>query len=61
MSRKSLVAKQKKYNRFSTRSYTRCWLCGWQRSVFQDYLLCRICFRKLAHKGMLPGIRKASW
>jgi small subunit ribosomal protein S14 len=23
--------------------------------------ICRICFRELAHKGELPGIRKASW
>ncbi|MBC7346144.1 MAG: 30S ribosomal protein S14, partial [Clostridia bacterium] len=23
--------------------------------------LCRICFRSLAHRGEIPGIRKASW
>ncbi|MBC8386543.1 MAG: 30S ribosomal protein S14, partial [Actinobacteria bacterium] len=23
--------------------------------------LCRICFRELARKGYIPGIKKASW
>nr|MCR4885791.1 30S ribosomal protein S14 [Clostridiales bacterium] len=22
---------------------------------------CRICFRELAYKGQIPGVRKASW
>jgi small subunit ribosomal protein S14 len=29
--------------------------------VYRKFLLCRICFRELAHDGELPGIRKASW
>ncbi|MEG0755056.1 MAG: type Z 30S ribosomal protein S14, partial [Clostridiales bacterium] len=23
--------------------------------------VCRICFRELAYKGQIPGVRKASW
>ncbi|HBI56956.1 MAG TPA: 30S ribosomal protein S14, partial [Firmicutes bacterium] len=23
--------------------------------------MCRICFRTLAHRGQIPGVRKASW
>ncbi|MBX9006003.1 30S ribosomal protein S14, partial [Enterococcus faecalis] len=23
--------------------------------------LCRICFRELAYKGQIPGVKKASW
>ncbi|MBE6636676.1 MAG: 30S ribosomal protein S14, partial [Ruminococcaceae bacterium] len=23
--------------------------------------ICRICFRELAYKGEIPGVRKASW
>ncbi|HIV97441.1 MAG TPA: 30S ribosomal protein S14, partial [Candidatus Agathobaculum stercoravium] len=23
--------------------------------------ICRICFRELAYKGQIPGVRKASW
>jgi small subunit ribosomal protein S14 len=29
--------------------------------VFRSFLLCRICFRELAHAGELPGVTKASW
>ncbi|HRL86993.1 MAG TPA: 30S ribosomal protein S14, partial [Candidatus Fimenecus sp.] len=25
------------------------------------YGVCRICFRELAHKGQIPGVKKASW
>ncbi|MCI7704284.1 MAG: 30S ribosomal protein S14, partial [Clostridiales bacterium] len=25
------------------------------------YGVCRICFRELAYKGQIPGVRKASW
>ncbi|PJA11578.1 MAG: 30S ribosomal protein S14, partial [Elusimicrobia bacterium CG_4_10_14_0_2_um_filter_56_8] len=23
--------------------------------------LCRICLRKMAHDGLIPGLRKSSW
>ena len=26
-----------------------------------SYGICRICFRELAYKGQIPGVRKASW
>jgi small subunit ribosomal protein S14 len=29
--------------------------------VYRKFLLCRICFREMAHAGELPGITKASW
>ncbi|MBX4373139.1 30S ribosomal protein S14, partial [Mycobacterium tuberculosis] len=25
------------------------------------FKLCRICFRELAYKGQIPGVKKASW
>ncbi len=61
MARKALVSKQKKYKKFSTRNYTRCNSCGWQRSVLRKFMLCRICFRHFAHQGLIPGVKKASW
>jgi nitrite reductase (NADH) large subunit len=30
-------------------------------AVYKKLLLCRICFRELAHAGELPGVTKASW
>ena len=30
-------------------------------AVLRKYKLCRICFRELAYKGQIPGVKKASW
>jgi small subunit ribosomal protein S14 len=29
--------------------------------VVRRFMLCRICFRQLAHQGEVPGVTKASW
>ena len=47
--------------KYSTREYTRCRICGRPHSVLRKYGICRICFRELAYKGQIPGVRKASW
>lgn len=47
--------------KFSTRRVRRCELCGRQRSVYRKFQICRICLRKLALEGRIPGMRKASW
>jgi small subunit ribosomal protein S14 len=39
----------------------RCQLCGRGRAVYRKFGVCRICFRKMASDGMIPGVRKASW
>jgi small subunit ribosomal protein S14 len=46
---------------FSTRAYTRCNNCGRPKAVYRKFGICRICFRLMALKGLLPGVRKASW
>lgn len=61
MARKSLIEKSSKKAKFSTRAYTRCSKCGRSKAVYRKFLLCRICFRLKALKGLLPGITKASW
>ncbi|MFN0206417.1 MAG: type Z 30S ribosomal protein S14 [Planctomycetota bacterium] len=61
MAKTSLIAKQQRVPKFSSRGYTRCQICGRARGVYRKFLLCRICFRSLALKGELPGVRKASW
>jgi small subunit ribosomal protein S14 len=61
MAKKALVNKQQAQPKFGVRAYTRCQRCGRSRAVFRKFMLCRICFRELAHAGELPGVRKASW
>ncbi len=48
-------------NSCSIRLRRRCWITGRSRGVYRDFGLCRHSFREMAHNGLLPGIRKASW
>lgn len=61
MAKKSMIAKQQKTQKFQTRVYNRCKLCGRPHGYIRKYGICRICFRELAHKGEIPGVTKASW
>lgn len=61
MARKALIEKQKKETKYKTRKYNRCFICGRPRGYFRKFGLCRICLRKLAHEGKIPGLTKSSW
>lgn len=61
MARKAMVNKQKMKQKFSSREYNRCKICGRPHGYLRKFGVCRICFRELAHKGQIPGVRKASW
>lgn len=39
----------------------RCVVTGRSRAVYRKFGLSRIKFRELAHKGLIPGVIKASW
>jgi small subunit ribosomal protein S14 len=54
-------AKTRKTPKFSTRHRNRCQVCGRPRGFYRDFGLCRICLRKMAHEGQIPGMRKSSW
>ena len=41
--------------------YTRCRRCGRPRGYLRKFEMCRICFRKGALAGEIPGVIKASW
>jgi len=43
------------------RHRNRCFRCGRPRGFLRKFKLCRICFRKLALAGEIPGVIKASW
>jgi small subunit ribosomal protein S14 len=61
MAKTALKNKQQGKQKFRVRAYTRCQRCGRSRAVLRKFMLCRICFRELAHLGELPGVTKASW
>ncbi|PLY01885.1 MAG: type Z 30S ribosomal protein S14, partial [Desulfuromonas sp.] len=43
------------------REYNRCPLCGRPRAYYRKFDMCRICLRKLASEGKIPGVIKSSW
>ena len=61
MASKSKIAKAERTPKFSSRRESRCNLCGRPRAVYRKFGLGRIHFRELADKGLIPGLRKASW
>ncbi|SFV75130.1 SSU ribosomal protein S14p (S29e) @ SSU ribosomal protein S14p (S29e), zinc-dependent [hydrothermal vent metagenome] len=56
-----MIAKAARKPKFKVRGYTRCQICGRPHSVLRDFGICRICFREMANKGLIPGVRKSSW
>ena len=61
MTRKALLVKQQKPQKFKVREYNRCQRCGRAHGYYRKFGLCRICLRELAHEGKIPGVTKASW
>ena len=61
MAKKSMVLKQQRGSKFSTRNYNRCKICGRPHGYLRKYGICRICFRNLSYAGQIPGVKKASW
>lgn len=61
MARKALIEKQKKEKKFKVREYNRCKVCGRARGYVRKFGLCRVCLRKYALQGKIPGLKKASW
>ena len=61
MAKKALIEKSKKTPKFAVRQYNRCQLCGRSRGYMGMFKMCRLCFRKYALEGLLPGVKKTSW
>ncbi|MBX7056494.1 MAG: type Z 30S ribosomal protein S14 [Leptospirales bacterium] len=61
MAKKSVVERHKRKPKFKVRAYNRCPLCGRPRAYLRRFDMCRICFRKLAGFGQVPGVLKSSW
>lgn len=61
MAKESIKAKQKKHQKFSSREYERCKVCGRPHAYIRKYGVCRVCFREMASEGEIPGVKKSSW
>jgi small subunit ribosomal protein S14 len=51
----------KKVPKLEVRHRNRCLRCGRSRAYMRKFKLCRVCFRKLALAGEIPGVVKSSW
>ncbi|HEY5673501.1 MAG TPA: type Z 30S ribosomal protein S14 [Malonomonas sp.] len=61
MAKKSMIAKAKRPKKFAVRDNNRCPICGRPRAYYRKFDMCRICLRKLASEGKIPGVVKSSW
>lgn len=61
MPTKAQIVKSKKVPKYKTRIVRRCFRCGRKRGFMRKFGLCRICFREMALRGLIPGVKKSSW
>lgn len=55
------IKTREKRVKYKVRLRNRCSVCGRPRAYLRKFGLCRICFRSMAHRGEIPGVRKSSW
>ena len=61
MAKTSMMIKAQRPRKFKVRENSRCPLCGRPRAYYRKFDMCRICLRKLASAGLIPGVIKSSW
>jgi small subunit ribosomal protein S14 len=61
VAKKAAIERWKRPPKFRVRFHNRCRLCGRPRAYMRQFGMCRICFRKLAAEGRIPGVTKSSW
>ncbi|MGF1505437.1 MAG: type Z 30S ribosomal protein S14 [Chloroflexi bacterium] len=60
MARKCMQYREQN-RKYEVRVVNRCSRCGRSRAYMRKFGLCRICFRELALRGDIPGVKKSSW
>ena len=48
-------------NSSPVRLHNRCKITGRPKGYMRNFGISRVTFREMANKGLIPGIRKASW
>lgn len=61
MARLAMIVKNDRKKKELIQHRHRCGICGRSRGYMRKFGVCRLCFRKLAHEGKLPGVTKSSW
>jgi len=61
MAKLSKIIRSQRKPRHKVQAHNRCHRCGRPRAFMRLFALCRICFREMALRGELPGVRKSSW
>ncbi|MEI6702177.1 MAG: type Z 30S ribosomal protein S14 [Deltaproteobacteria bacterium] len=61
MAKTSMIIKSLRKPKFKVRQHNRCPVCGRPRAFYRKFEMCRICLRKYASSGQIPGVIKSSW
>ncbi|MBC7222720.1 MAG: type Z 30S ribosomal protein S14 [Anaerolineae bacterium] len=60
MAKKCMIYREQR-RKYKVRVRNRCKICGRPRGYMRRFGLCRICFRREALEGRIPGVVKSSW
>ena len=58
---KTCMTYREQRRKYPNRVRNRCHICARPRGYMRRFDLCRICFRKLALEGKIPGVTNSSW
>ncbi len=61
MAKRCWIVKNHEEPKYKVRKVNRCQRCFRRRAFYRRFSLCRLCFRELALRGEIPGVRKATW
>lgn len=61
MAKTSMIVKSQRKPKFKVRQHNRCPVCGRPKAYYRKFEMCRICLRKYASSGQIPGVIKSSW
>ena len=56
MAKTAMKVKQQRKQKFSTREYSRCRICGRPHAYLRKYGICRVCFRELGKTATSPRL-----
>jgi len=60
VAKKCMIYREKR-RKYKVRVRNRCKMCGRPRGYIRRFELCRICFKREALEGRIPGVVKSSW